>query len=77
MNELTRDELFDGTELNIDRVTEMIQQEPWRTKEILEFIAHEMRKEVEFNEKLDHLKHEYHHKKKALYEEYGMEYLEE
>lgn len=48
----------------------MIQQEPWRTKEILEFISDEMHKEVEFKERLEELKHEYHNKKKDLYEEY-------
>ena len=68
--ELTREELFEWKELNIDKVADMIQQEPWRTKEILEFISDEMHKEVEFKERLEELKHEYHHKKKDLYEEY-------
>lgn len=68
--ELTREQLFTDDELNIEAVAQMIQSNPARTKEILEFIADEMKNEEEFKEKLDELKHEYHHKKKALYKEY-------
>lgn len=49
---MNREDLFDWNELKIDKVANMIQQEPWRTKEILEFISDEMRKEVEFKEEL-------------------------
>ena len=73
--ELTRQDLFTGEDLNIDAVVEMIQSEPGRTREILEFISEEMRKEVEFKEKLEELKEDYHHKKHELYKEYGMEHL--
>ncbi len=75
--ELTREDLFHGSELDIDKVSEMIQSEPGRTKEILEFISHEMRKEVELKDKLEDLKEEYHERKKELYREYWMEYLDD
>lgn len=74
---MNREDLFDWNELKIDKVANMIQQEPWRTKEILEFISDEMRKEVEFKEELDKLKKEYHHKKRELYQEYWYHYLDE
>ena len=72
MEELKRDDLFEWKNLMVDKVADMIQQEPWRTKEILDFISYEMKREVEFNEKLDLLKHEYEKKKKELYKEYEM-----
>lgn len=75
--ELTKENLFDGQDLNIDAVTDMIQAEPWRTREILEFISCEMKKEVEFKEKLSELKEEYEEKERALYEKYGVEYLDD
>lgn len=73
---MSREELFDWKELKIDKVVDMIQQEPWRTREILEFISKEMKKEVEFKEKLDELEKEYEEKKEKLCEEYWM-YLDE
>lgn len=57
---MNREDLFDWNELKIEKVADMIQAEPWRTKEILEFISDEMRKEVEFKEELEKLKKEYH-----------------
>lgn len=70
--EFTREQFFNGRDLNIDAVSEAITNEPWRVKEILEFIADEMHKEVELKEKLDELKDDYHAKKHALYKEYGI-----
>jgi hypothetical protein len=68
--EIKRETFFDDDDLNIDAVAQFIQMNPTRTKEVLEFIAHEMRNEVEFRDKLDELKHSYHKQKKKLYEEY-------
>ena len=73
--ELKREMFFSGQDLNIDAVADAITNEPGRVKEVLEFIADEMHKEVELKEKLDELKEDYHHKKHALYKEYGMEHL--
>lgn len=73
--EFTRDDFFKGSELNIDAVADVITSEPWRVKEVLEFIADEMHKEVELKEKLDELKEEYHEKKHELLKSYGMEHL--
>ena len=73
--ELKREMFFSGKDLNIDAVADAITNEPGRVKEVLEFIADEMHKEVELKEKLDELKEDYHHKKHALYKEYGMEHL--
>ena len=73
--ELTREHLFNWKDLDIDKVTEMIQQEPWRTREILWFIADEMQREEEFKEKLHELKDEYEEKERDLYKEYWMEHL--
>ena len=73
--ELTREQLFNWKDLDIDKVTEMIQQEPWRTREILWFIADEMQREEEFKEKLHELKDEYEEKERELYKEYWMEHL--
>lgn len=73
--ELKREMFFNGKDINIDAVSEAITNEPWRVKEILEFIAEEMHKEVELKEKLDELKEDYHTKKHELYKEYGMEHL--
>lgn len=73
--EFTREHFFSGRDLNIDAVSEAITNEPWRVKEILEFIADEMHKEVELKEKLDELKDEYHAKKHELLKEYGMDHL--
>jgi cyclopropane fatty-acyl-phospholipid synthase-like methyltransferase len=75
MEELTREHLFKGNELDIDKVADMIQQEPWRTREILWFIADEMHKEEEFKEKLHELKDDYEEKVKELHKEYWMEHL--
>jgi hypothetical protein len=68
--ELKREHFFNDDDLNIDSVAQFIQMNPTRTKEVLEFISHEMRNEVEFRDKLDELKHNYHKQKKKLYEEY-------
>ena len=46
--------------------------EPGKIKEILEFIAAEMHKEVELKDKLEELEKEYEEKKHQLYKEYGM-----
>jgi len=70
--EFTREQFFIGRDLNIDAVSEAITNEPWRVKEVLEFIANEMHKEVELKEKLDELKDDYHAKKHSLYKEYGI-----
>lgn len=74
--EFTRQQFFNGKELNIDAVADAITSEPWRVKEVLEFIANEMHKEVELKDKLDELKDEYHEKKHELLKEYGMEHLD-
>ena len=74
--EFTRQQFFNGKELNIDAVADAITSEPWRVKEVLEFIANEMHKEVELKDKLDELKEEYHEKKHELLKEYGMDHLD-
>ena len=68
--EIKREHFFNDDDLNIDAVAQFIQMNPTRTKEVLEFIAHEMKNEVEFRDKLDELKHNYHKQKKKLYEDY-------
>ena len=74
--ELKRETFFSGKDLNIDATADAMTAEPGRIKEMLEFIANEMHKEVELKEKLDELKEKYHEKKHELYKEYGMEHLD-
>jgi GrpB-like predicted nucleotidyltransferase (UPF0157 family) len=73
--EISRDYLFHGKELHIDHVVSLIESDPSKTREVMEFIGDEMRKEEELKEKLEDLKEDYHHKKHELYKEYGMEHL--
>lgn len=70
-----REDFFDWKDLSIDRVASRMEQEPWRIREVLEFISHEMKREEEFKFKLHELKEEYEDKEYQLREEYG--YLDE
>lgn len=72
--ERTREHFFDGKELNIDRVVEEIQKDPYQARGIMEFIRDEMYKEEEFKGKLHELEDEYKEKKEQLYKDYGVEH---
>lgn len=73
--EYTREHFFNWKDLNIDKVVEIIQQDPSRTRDVMDFIAHEMKKEEELKEKLAEMKEDYHKRKHELIEEYWMEDL--
>ena len=73
--ERKREHFFDWDELNIDRVVEEIQKDPYQARSIMEFIRDEMYKEEEFKEKLKELDEDHKKKEKELYEEYWMTHL--
>ena len=52
-----------------------MEEEPGRIREILNFIADEMKKEEEFKEKMKNLKEHHEQEAKELIKSYGMEYL--
>ena len=74
--ERKKEDFFIGNELSIDHVVEAIQNDVSQTRSIMEFISNVMKKEEEFKLKLHELEDEYEEKKEALYNEYGMEYVE-
>lgn len=69
---MEREDFFNWKDLNIDAVADAMTAEPGKIKEILEFIAAEMHKEVELKEKLEELEKEHEEKKHQLYKDYGM-----
>ena len=74
--EFKKEDFFNGNELSIDHVVEAIQNDVTQTRAIMEFIASVMKKDEEFKQKLHELEDEYEEKKEALYNEYGVEYLD-
>ena len=74
--ERKKEDFFNGNELSIDHVVEAIQNDVSQTRGIMEFIAHVMKKDEEFKQKLHELEDEYEEKKEALYSEYDVEYLD-
>lgn len=74
--ERKKEDFFIGNELSIDHVVEAIQNDVTQTRAIMEFIASVMKKDEEFKKKLHELEDEYEEKKEALYNEYGVEYLD-
>lgn len=74
--ERKKEDFFNGNELSIDHVVEAIQNDVTQTRAIMEFIASVMKKDEEFKQKLHELEDEYEEKKEALYNEYGVEYLD-
>ena len=73
--EFKREDFFEGKNLSIERTATRMEEEPWRIREILNFIADEMHKEEEFKEKLEKLKEHHEQEAKELIKSYGMEYL--
>lgn len=75
--EWKREHFFDWKELNIDKVVDEIQKDPYQARSIMEFIRDEMNKEEELKKKLHEMEDEYEEKKHQLYKEYGVEDLYE
>lgn len=73
--EFKREDFFDWKHLSIERTATRMEEEPWRIREILNFIADEMKKEEEFKEKMKNLKEHHEQEAKELIKSYGMEYL--
>ena len=64
---------FDWDEVNMWKVTSMLQQYPAQREQILQFVMEKIVHKTEFRVKKENLKEKYDHKMQKLYAEYMKE----
>lgn len=64
---------FDWDDVNMWKVTSMLQQYPAQREQILQFVMEKLVHKTEFKVKKEHLKEKYDHKMQKLYAEYMKE----
>lgn len=64
---------FDWDEVNMWKVTSMLQQYPAQWEQILQFVMEKLVRKTEFKVKKEHIKEKYDHKMQKLYAEYMKE----
>lgn len=64
---------FDWDEVNMWKVTSMLQQYPAQREQILQFVMEKIVHKTEFRVKKEYLKEKYDHKMQKLYAEYMKE----
>ena len=64
---------FDWDDVNMWKVTSMLQQYPAQWEQILQFVMEKLVRKTEFKVKKEHIKEKYDHKMQKLYAEYMKE----